>query len=166
MKAVPSDKPFNLAPAPLVKPDPVIVTVTVGLPAGAEDGLTDVITGAGADGTVIAIEKFCAADDFPAESVAVTLKKKGLPVTVVGVPLITPVAWFSASPGGREPDNVQVYGGPTPPVAVSVCEYVVPVMPAGRDSVETVIAGATTVPPLDPTIRFQTSTEPSPVTGS
>jgi hypothetical protein len=53
MKAVPSEKPFKLALALLVKPDPVIVTVTVGLPAGAEDGLTDVIVGPAEAGEIM-----------------------------------------------------------------------------------------------------------------
>ena len=69
----------------------------------------------------IAIEKLVAADTLPSGSVAVTLKLKGLPVAVVGVPPITPVAPFRVRPGGSEPeDTAQTYGGPVPPVAVRV----------------------------------------------
>jgi hypothetical protein len=118
---VTSDKPFHSATLPLAKPVPVIVTVTDGLPAGAEDGLTEVIAGAVVE-AAMAIEKLCADDTLPAGSVAVTLKLNGLPVAVVGVPPITPVDAFSVSPGGKEPEETaQVYGGPMPPVAVRVC---------------------------------------------
>jgi hypothetical protein len=50
------------------------------------------------------IDRLCAAETLPAVSVAVTLKLNGLPVAVVGVPLIAPVAVFSVKPGGNEPE--------------------------------------------------------------
>jgi hypothetical protein len=37
-------------------------------------------------------------------SVTVTAKLKGLPASVVGAPLITPVVAFRFSPGGNDPD--------------------------------------------------------------
>jgi hypothetical protein len=40
------DNPFQRTPAPLTKPEPVIVTVTDALPVLAEDGFSDVIAGA------------------------------------------------------------------------------------------------------------------------
>ena len=95
--------------------------VTDGLPAGAEDGLIEVIAGAVVEAAAIVIEKLCEADDLPAKSVAITLKLKGLPTAVLGVPLIVPVKGVSVSPGGSKPeDTAQVYGGPPPPVAVRV----------------------------------------------
>ncbi len=39
--------------------------------------------------------------DAPLVSVAVTVTENGLPVAVVGVPLITPVVALMVSPGGR-----------------------------------------------------------------
>ena len=57
---------------------------------------------------------------------------------VVGVPLICPVELFSVRPAGKEPEViVQVYGV-VPPLACSVVEYAVPVVPPGSDTVVTV----------------------------
>ena len=49
------------------------------------------------------IDKEAGADVLPALSLTVTLNAKGLPVAVVGVPLITPVEGFSVKPGGGVP---------------------------------------------------------------
>ena len=67
------------------------------------------------------IERPCAADVAPALSRTVTLKFE-VP-TKDGVPLTTPVAEFSASPGGSTPLATvhKLYGG-VPPVAVSCAE--------------------------------------------
>ena len=103
-KVVLSERPLSCATLPLAKPEPVMVTVTDALPTTAEEGLTELIVGPGVEVPVeIAIERLCAADTFPVE-VAVTLKVKGLPVVVVGVPLIRPVAGVSVRPGGSVPE--------------------------------------------------------------
>ena len=54
---------------------------------------------------------------------------------VVGVPEITPVDATRARPAGRVPElTVQLYGV-VPPLACSVAEYAVPVVPPGSDVV-------------------------------
>ena len=53
---------------------------------------------------LIVINNGCAGEVTPLLSLTVTLKLNGLPVTVVGVPLITPVEEFSAKPGGSDPE--------------------------------------------------------------
>src|SRR5579863_9395639 len=65
-----------------------------------------------------------------------TLNVSGAFVTpTVGVPLISPVWGFSASPAGSEPEtSCQVYGV-IPPVAVSAAKYPEPVCPLGSDIV-------------------------------
>ena len=63
----------------------------------------------------------------------------------VGVPLITPVEEFKASPAGSVPEvSVHVYGV-APPVAVKVWEYGVPAWPPGNDVVVIVKAAEATV---------------------
>lgn len=67
--------------------------------------------------------KAFAAETLFALSFTVTLKLNGLPVAVVGVPAMVPVAAFSAKPGGKLPVfTVQPLYGAVPPLAVSVCE--------------------------------------------
>ena len=67
---------------------------------------------------------------------SVTLKLSGVAVTTVaGVPLISPLEVFKVKPAGNVPEiNCQAYA-PVPPVAVSVCEYAVPMVPPGSDVV-------------------------------
>ena len=55
---VTSDKPFHSATIPLAKPIPAIVTFTDGLPAGAEDGFTDVIEGPATAGVMVKVLAF------------------------------------------------------------------------------------------------------------
>ncbi len=80
----------------------------------------------------IAIENGCGCEVAPALSFRVTLKVKGLPSALVGVPLIAPVDAFSIKPGGSPPalTDQLLYGG-VPPLAVKVAEYGVPTMPDG-----------------------------------
>ena len=54
------------------------------------------------------------------ESAACTVKLNGLPVDVVGVPVIAPVAVFRESPGGNEPTVTDHVIGVAPPVEASV----------------------------------------------
>jgi hypothetical protein len=69
-----------------------------------------------------------------AESVARNVSATLL-ATVVGVPLIRPVAVFRVSPAGSVPTvSAHVYGG-VPPVAASVWEYATPTCPSLRDAV-------------------------------
>jgi hypothetical protein len=66
----------------------------------------------------------------------------------VGVPLIRPEFGSSARPGGRAPAAMVHARGLTPKVALSVCEYGVPVVAAGSASVRIVIrSGATAIVP-------------------
>ena len=53
------------------------------------------------------------------ESAAFTVKPNGLPVAVVGVPLITPVLAFRPKPGGNEPAVMLQVIGTIPPLLVS-----------------------------------------------
>ncbi len=55
----------------------------------------------------------------PSASVAVTVKAKGLPVTVEGIPDSVPVASSKINPGGTLPEWVRTMGA-TPPVVVTV----------------------------------------------
>jgi hypothetical protein len=77
------------------------------------------MTGAGR----MAMDSAFAADVLPPLSLTVTLKLKGLPAAVVGVPLIAPVSGLSVRPGGSDPLLIVqlVYGG-DPPDAARVCE--------------------------------------------
>jgi hypothetical protein len=61
---------------------------------------------------------------------SVTVNVSGVAVTAAnGVPLISPVAGFNVKPAGIiQAVNCQVLA-PTPPVAVSVCEYATPALP-------------------------------------
>src|SRR5262245_48476329 len=60
---------------------------------------------------------------------------------VVGVPLMTPVAPFSARPADSVPDAiVHVYAG-TPPAAARVVVYAPPAVPPGSVVVPTLTAG-------------------------
>jgi hypothetical protein len=70
------------------------------------DGLPELVnvTVTGVVEAAITIEKLCAAETLPAVSLAVTVKLNGLPVIVLGDPLIAPVAVFSVRPGGSEPE--------------------------------------------------------------
>jgi hypothetical protein len=52
----------------------------------------------------IEIDRVCGGEVLLALSVTVTAKLKGLPASVVGAPLITPVVAFRFSPGGNDPD--------------------------------------------------------------
>ena len=56
---------------------------------------------------------------------------------VVGVPLICPVE-LSVSPAGKEPALIDQLYGVVPPLACSMVEYPVPVVPPGSDEVVTV----------------------------
>jgi hypothetical protein len=66
------------------------VTKILALPAGALFGVTPVIVN-GMGVPVIAIDRLRGAEVLPALSVTVTLKLKGLPVALVGIPSIVPV---------------------------------------------------------------------------
>src|ERR1022692_2785265 len=59
---------------------------------------------------------------------------------VVGVPLICPVAEFSATPAGRVPAGTLKVKGNVPPVITRVCEYLAPTVPCGNGEA-VVIAG-------------------------
>ena len=50
------------------------------------------------------IDNGFAADVLEALSLTVTLKLKGLPTSVVGVPLMVPLEEFSVRPGGSAPE--------------------------------------------------------------
>jgi len=83
--------------------------------------MTELMTGVGAG--AIVIDKLCAGEVLFALSCTVTLKTKGLPAAVAGVPLMTPVAALSVNPGGNDPETtVQFWYGGTPFAAASVCE--------------------------------------------
>lgn len=70
------------------------------------------------------------------ESAACTVKLNGLPVAVVGVPLITPVLAFSVKPGGSDPKvMLQVIGAMPPPFVCSVWLYSVLTVPLASDVV-------------------------------
>lgn len=67
-----------------------------------------------------------------AESVTVTVKLKGLPVAVVGVPLIAPEE-LRLKPGGKVPPVwAQVYGGIPPDAFSWVFGYAVLTVPVGK----------------------------------
>ena len=68
----------------------------------------------------------------PAESVTV-MEKLDVPAAV-GVPEIAPFD-ATVSPAGREPLVTAKEYGPVPPVAVTVWEYAVPVVPSVSDGV-------------------------------
>jgi hypothetical protein len=55
-------------------------------------------------------------------SVTSAVKLNGLPVVVVGVPVMAPVEAFRLNPPGRAPLDTLHVKGVVPPVAVSVCE--------------------------------------------
>ena len=59
--------------------------------------------------------------------------------SVVGVPVIAPVASFKLKPGGSAPETTLHFGAPVPPVAVRVVLYLDPAVPSG--SVVVVIRG-------------------------
>jgi hypothetical protein len=63
---------------------------------------------------------------------------------VVGVPLICPVVLFSVRPAGKEPVLIAQLYGVVPPLACSVVEYAVPVVPPGSDIVMTIGGGSAT----------------------
>lgn len=92
----------------------------------------DTLSGDGA-GAAIEIDsltdRLCAG--LPA-SFTVTVKL--LVPVAVGVPEIRPVAGARLSPAGRPPLTDQVYGV-VPPLACTRFEYLVPLMPEGRDDV-------------------------------
>ena len=66
-----------------------------------------------------AIVSACGVDVAPVLSFTVTVNANGLPVEVVGVPLMTPVLGLSAKPGGRDPVATAqlLYGGVPLPAA-------------------------------------------------
>jgi hypothetical protein len=68
-------------------------------------------------------ENCCGCEVAPLLSFTVTLKLKGLPVALVGVPVITPVDALRERPGGRDPVvTVHELYGETPPVAAKAAE--------------------------------------------
>jgi len=71
--------------------------------------------------TTILIESSLGGETVPLLSRTVTLKVKGLPSEVAGVPLITPVEGFSVRPGGSVVAVQLLYGG-VPPAADKGCE--------------------------------------------
>jgi hypothetical protein len=77
----------------------------------------------------------------PAPSLTVTLKLKGLPTAVVGVPEMTPLVGSRLRPGGGVPEvTIQLLYGGVPVVAASVWEYGTPTVPPGSE--EVVMLGA------------------------
>jgi len=88
------------------------------------------------------------------ESVAVMVTEKGLPVVVVGVPLITPVPALIVNPAGR-PVAVNVYGTAPP---LTVCEgavYAVPTTPFGSGLlvIVTAVGAMAIVSPMVETVK-------------
>jgi hypothetical protein len=82
------------------------------------------------------ILRLCGAETPLAESATVTVKLKGLPEVLDGVPAITPVLELSDRPGGSDPDvsDQPLYGG-VPPRAESDWEYGMPAVPEGKEVV-------------------------------
>jgi hypothetical protein len=65
----------------------------------------------------IAIDRGWAGDVTPVLSLTVTPNAKGLPLAVVGVPEMAPVAGFRLNPGGNDPDETaQLLYGAMPPL--------------------------------------------------
>src|SRR5208282_1058572 len=77
----------------------------------------------------IVIDKGCVAVLFT-ESFTFAVNKNV--AATVGVPEMTPVEGASTSDVGSEPEEIDHVYDPTPPVAVSVCEYGTPTTPLGR----------------------------------
>ena len=79
--------------------------------------------------------------------VACTVKVDVVPAAPAGdgVPLITPVDAFSASPPGSAPDTTDQLYGPLPPVAASGWLYAVPDVPLARVVVVTLIPETTVI---------------------
>ena len=98
---------------------------------------------------------------FPPVSVALTVKLN-VPA-VAATPLRTP-AGVNVRPAGNVPPVVAKVYDPVPPVAVIVCEYVVPTVPGGKVSGFTVIRTAgvrTTSFPLPPTYEILAKATPT-----
>jgi len=72
---------------------------------------------------------------LPVALVTATVKLKGEPANAVGVPEITPVAESRANPAGSAPAEILKLGE-VQFVVPMVCEYGVPIVPAGREAVE------------------------------
>ncbi len=69
------------------------------------------------------MDRFCGREVPPALSLTVTLIDTGLPVALVGVPLMSPLAAFRVSPAGKVPVlTVQPLYGGTPSAAVNCAE--------------------------------------------
>jgi hypothetical protein len=84
------------------------------------------------------IERGCVSV-FAAASVTVTVKLKGEPVAVVGVPEITP-AELSVNPAGREPTVTAHDKGKVPLMAASVTgPYTLPTVPAASGEVVVIV---------------------------
>ena len=66
----------------------------------------------------------------PALSATLMVKFDG--PTVVGVPLMVPLAEFRLSPGGSAPSDIDQVRGATPPVETTAREYAVSFVPPGK----------------------------------
>ena len=66
---------------------------------------------------------------------SVTLNVSGVELGPVGVPLIRPLAAFSVSGLGSDPDVILQLYGVVPPLAANDCEYAVPAVPPGKELV-------------------------------
>src|SRR5437867_128668 len=98
------------------------------VPAGSGDAVV-ITSDGGAAGLIVIDSDF----DMVCEALSLTWTLKLAVVAVVGIPLITPAD--SDKPAGKVAGATDhVYGG-VPPVAVNVCEYATPTVPAGSGDV-------------------------------
>src|SRR5439155_959465 len=106
---------------------------TATVPAGSGDAV--VITSGGGAGLIVIDSGF----DTVCEPLSLTCTLKVAVVAAVGIPLITPAD--SDKPAGKVAGATDhVYGG-VPPVAVNVCEYATPTVPAGSGDAVVITSG-------------------------
>jgi hypothetical protein len=105
--------PFACSPCEYTVPTTPEGTVVVVSTSGAAVIVTDIATELVSSGSLW----------------SVTVAVKGYVPLAVGVPEINPLAPASVSPGGRLPPVTDQAYGVVPPLASSVCEYAVPLVP-------------------------------------
>jgi hypothetical protein len=138
---VPDNTPvevFNVTPAGNEPADTLNVNVPSPPDATTVDEYTLPVTPGNNDVVVIATGFTTTIDNtFVAvrESASVTRNVTELVPAVVGVP--DNVAPVKVTPAGNVPALTSHVNGPTPPAAVSVCEYAVPVTPSANEFVDT-----------------------------
>jgi len=146
--AVVSVRPAGNAPAEMVKlygdvpPDAVTVCEYAEPTVGAGSVVCVTVTVAAPTESVYACVPLNGAPVPVLESTAFTVKPK-LPA-VVGVPVIAPVALFSARPAGSAPAEMEYVYGDVPPEAVADCAYATPAVAAVSTDGEMLTVGAFT----------------------